>query len=492
MKKSIRTKLLASFGFLMLLIIIGQFIFNMFLAKPYFMHQKMNIIENSFYEVKDNYTDDLDDVKSIAMDLQNTHSIQVVLIENDKIIFSTSPGEFDKNDHHFYPDGLNIPNSTAFTETPQTVVSEQKETGMSTIELTGKFDYNDSDINVVMFLSVSSIDNSISLFTQISTMISVLVFIIGILIAFLFSKSITSPITSIEKVTENLANLDFSQSADEKTTTKELSNLAHSINVMSDKLKNSIEELCLANESLKKDIDYQKQIEQMRREFIANVSHEMKTPLGLLQIYSENLKNNIEGIDKEYYCDVIIEETNNLNEMVKSMLDISSIESGLSKMNFESLDFSLLCSQTIEKLKPMLQDYDVSVNIENDITVTGDKKYLEQAIKNYVSNASNHTAKGKKIEIALSKDNGFAEFYVKNQGKNISEEDLPHIWVAFYKSDKARTRTQNNNVGLGLYIVKTVIDKHYGKYNARNVSDGVEFTFSIPLEIKQLDIDIKQ
>ncbi|MCC8073032.1 MAG: HAMP domain-containing histidine kinase [Clostridiales bacterium] len=484
---SIRTKILGCFAFLMLLVLISQLVFNLFLARPYFIWQKKNTIESSFYEVKKNYTDDLNDVSSIAMDLQNVHSIQTVLMIDNEVVYSTSPfNKMDKmSDKPFLPDEPNLSENYNFSETPKTIVTEQREEGMSTLQLTGRFDYNGDDVDVIMTLSVSSIDNSISMFTQISIMISVAALILGVIIAFLFSKSITSPITSVERVAKNLSNLDFSEFADETASTRELSNLAVSINTMSTKLKNSIEELQIANEALKKDIDYQKQIEQLRREFIANVSHEMKTPLGLLQIYSENLKCNIDGIDKDYYCDVIIEETNNLNEMVKSMLDISSIESGLSKMNFENFDFSELCEQTFSKYVPVFQDYDVSVNIDSGVNINGDRKYLEQAIKNYVANAVNHTDNGKKIEITLSKGVDDATLYVKNQGKNIAESDIDNIWVAFYKSDKARTRTENNNVGLGLYIEKTVIDKHFGKYGVKNVEDGVEFYFSLPLNKNQ-------
>ncbi len=479
MKKSIRTRILACFAILMLLVIISQLVFNIFLAKPYFMHQKMNIIENSFYEVKDNYSDDLTDVNSIAVDLQNTHSIQMTLKKGEEVLYTTEHEDFEKKGPKNLHNNDFAPNDMEYTETPKTIILDEKDNDLSIIQLTGRFEYNGEDIDVTMSLQIASIDNSVSLFTQVSTMISLAVLLIGIVIAVLLSKSITAPITSVEKVAQNLSNLDFSEYADETVSSRELSNLAVSINTMSRKLKSSIEELQIANEALKKDIDYQKQIEQLRREFIANVSHEMKTPLGLLQLYSENLKNNVEDIDKDYYCDVIIEETNNLNEMVKSMLDISSIESGLSKMNFEPLDFSQLCSQTVSKFAPMLQDYDVHINIDNGININGDKKYLEQAIKNYISNAVNHTEYGRKIEISLINQENDILFTVKNQGKNIDSADIPHIWTAFYKSDKARTRTQNN-VGLGLYIVKTVIEKHFGDYGVINTADGVEFYFTLP------------
>lgn len=481
MKKSIRTRIFACFGLLMLLIVISQTVFNLFLAKPYFVQKKISVIESSFYELSNNYSDNLNEVNTLAMDLQDTHSIKITLLKNSEIIYSNSRFEMERKNHRLSPDEIFNPDDISFSETPETVVMNEDENGMSTIRLTGKFSYNNEDINVVMSLPIASIDNSVSMFMQVSMIISAFALFIGIIISIMLSKSITSPITSVEKVAQSLSNLDFSEYADESVSSRELSNLAVSINAMSYKLQNSIEQLQIANKALQKDIDYQKQIEKLRREFIANVSHEMKTPLGLLQIYTENLKNNIDDIDKDYYCDVIIEETNNLNEMVKSMLDISSIESGLSKMSFKTFDLSELCSQTISKFSPVFQDYTVCVCIERKISIDGDKKYLEQAIKNYISNAVNHTQKGNKIEISLINQNDTVLFSVENQGKHIDDADISNIWDAFYKSDKARTRT-NNNVGLGLYIVKTVIDRHSGKYGVENTPNGVKFYFSLPIQ----------
>ena len=317
--------------------------------------------------------------------------------------------------------------------------------------------------------------------TRINAFISAGILIIGIMGALLFSKKLSDPIKDIENVARNVANLDFSTRADENLSTLELARLSTSINKMSDNLKKLISDLKKANKKLKNDINYQKKIDKMRREFVANVSHELKTPLSLLLSYSENLRDNIDSIDKDYYCNTIIDETNKMNLMVKELLDLSAIESGLNGMNIEPFSFSRFLSGIIDKMKLFLDKFKVTTDIEDNIILSGDKHYLEQAIKNYITNAISHTDPGGKIIVKLKKSKNKAVFSVFNQGKPIKRQDMENIWESFYTTDKARTRQKERHVGLGLYIVKTIISTHNGRYGVKNHKDGVEFWFTLSL-----------
>ncbi|MDO4364205.1 MAG: HAMP domain-containing sensor histidine kinase [Clostridia bacterium] len=492
-KISIRNKTIIYFSLLIAIVIVFQLVFNLFLLKPFVSYTKTNVIEKSFYQLKENYNGDIDDVSDMIDEIQNKHGIKVVLSDSNEIIYTSgfsSRQEFDVPKEQGPPpktDGENKPepkdnendiNVSDFTDNPQveTLSRTDKDTELV---LKGRFAYDGTTLYVVMSVPMESIDASVALYTKANSVVSLVVLLIGVVLAFAFSKSLTKPITSVEKVAQSLSELDFSILADENVSTAELASLAKSINKMSVKLKSSIDDLTVANEELKKDIDYKNKIEEMRRQFIANVSHEMKTPLGLLQIYCENLKNNIDGVDKEYYCDVIIEETQNLNDMVVSMLDISSIESGLSKMQFEPLDMSALTREVAAKFKNAYDEYNLSFDIEDGIEVLGDAKYLSQALGNYISNATTHTKDGGEIKVSLSAENGNAVIGVYNDGENIADDMLSDIWTPFFKSDKARTRT-NNNVGLGLYIVKTIVEKHKGTVGVQNIPTGVIFTFTVP------------
>ena len=342
-------------------------------------------------------------------------------------------------------------------------------------QLAGKF-YADSDeVNVLLTLPIASIDNSISVFTESNIYISLAVLAIGIIIAMIVSKNISKPITDIEAVSKKIAALDFFYVADENCSAAELASLAKSINQMSGQLSFNMQQLTKANEQLQKDIEYRKQIEHYRREFIAGVSHEMKTPLALFQIYMENLKSNISGIDKDFYCDTIVEETKNLSRMVSDMLEISSVDSGFITLSSEDVDVAELCRNILREYQPVLGEYQTIADLPQNAVVSGDRKYLEQVIKNILNNAAEHTEIGNEITISLRCDKQVI-LEITNEGEHIPEEHLEHIWDAFYRTDKTRTRNENNNVGLGLYIVKTVIDKMGGSCKIRNTDNGVAVT----------------
>ena len=329
----IRNKILITICSLILLSLVGQIVFNQFLSKGFFMRQQKGIIAESFEQIKTGYSDDLKEINHIAENLQDTYGIKTVISDNGEIVYSS--GAFMMQGQR---PGMNpMFNNVEFTTTPTVSLIEGKGVLGDTdrLQLAGCFYHNGEEIRVLMTLQIAAIDNSVSVFTEANIYISIAVLIIGVLIALVVSKTISKPITNIESVSKRIAKLDFSHTADEHDSTTEIASLAESINEMSRQLDQSMRDLTAANEQLQKDIEYKNKIEGYRREFIASVSHEMKTPLALLQIYTENLKNNINGIDRDYYCDTIIEETEKLSKMVSSMLEISSIDNGFIKLNFE-------------------------------------------------------------------------------------------------------------------------------------------------------------
>lgn len=479
-KKSIKNKILAFFICFMALLIIGQTVFYLCFYKTYFIREKSNVMLDAFSKIKDNYpesSDDLNKVEKIVTKIQDTNGVKTTIFVRGEAIYVSGYSGYRANMP--YIDGRKHPfQLDDFKETPVVEELDIRNKEFGALQLRGKFDINGENIYIIMSSPISAIDNSIYLFIKSNVIISIVILIIGIIVAHIISKGLSEPVISIMKISKSLSTLDFTQKANENTDTKELSDLAVSVNVMSDKLKSTIEDLKVANEKLQEDINAQKRLEKLRKEFIANVSHEMKTPLTYLQLYGENLKNNLEGIDKDFYCDTIIEETKNLNDMVKSMLTISSIENGFLKMNFTTINLSELCKDMCNKFEPLLVNFDFEKNIEEGIYVKGDSEHLMSAMKNYLSNACEHTTDGKKISVTLKKiDNNSVEYRVMNEGNQIKEEDLIYLWDAFYKADKARTRNQNNNVGLGLHIVKTIIEKHNGSYLVKNEKNGVSFSF---------------
>jgi signal transduction histidine kinase len=371
--------------------------------------------------------------------------------------------------------------NTEFSDTPKATVIDVPGSDAQAISLNGKIAYGGENRYVVIETPVESISTVVRLLSSANVIIFSFALVAGIICAFVFSRSFARPILAIKAVAQNVANLKFDVKADENMSSMELSELSASINTMADKLKMMIADLQDKNRQLRFDIDHQMRLDKMRREFVANVSHELKTPLCLLMLYSENLKSNIDNIDKEFYCDTIIDEVQKLDEMAKSLLNLSAIENGLAGMQISDMDFSSFCADIIAETSVLFKDLDPCAQIQDALTVRGDRHYLEQAARNYIMNAVSHTAPGGKIKILLRSDGDNARFSVFNEGKRIPPEDIEQIWESFYKTDKARARNGETHTGLGLYIVKTIINAHSGEYGLINHDNGVEFWFSLPL-----------
>jgi len=485
-KMSIKNKIVFSFIGLVSIILFCQIIFNSFYATDYYTNHRSAVMEKAFYEINELYDGATQSIEDAILDYENKYNLNILIFnETGDVIYASndryterelSTGPPFKSAVAFPSDRRHVDRSV--TSGNPTISTTQMSPNATMLILSGSFIFDDSENFISISVPMESIENSVEVFTRASTIISVIALAIAILFSYIISKGITKPISDIERVTSHYADLDFSMYVNENVSSLELSNLAKNINSMSKQLEKAILDLNVANDKLQKDIDHERKIEQMRREFIANVSHEMKTPLALLQLYSSNLKSNVANIDKDYYCDTIIEETDKLNDMVVSMLDISSIESGLSKMDFVEISMSTLCLSVVDKFMPLLDSFKLNLNIQEGLQSLGDVKYLEQVMKNYINNAINHTEKYKEISISLYREEDYAVFEILNEGNNISENDIEYIWDSFYKSDKSRIRS-DNNVGLGLYIVKTIIDKHDGICSVNNVENGVVFNFKV-------------
>ncbi len=480
MKLTIKNKILFAFSGLILISLLFQVIFYTFFANNLYMDYKEDLMLQAFYDIEENFDGTYESVTDVTSNIENNESIRVQLANNNKTIYSTEQ-KYYSFDSQFKPKFILTYSGHDYLDTP--TVFEFPEGGSETSKtyLVGRFSYYEEDIFVSMEVPTASIQSAASYFSRVSIWISLLLALIGVFLSLSISKSITKPIEDIEKISVDLASLNFSKFANEDMKIIEVNSLAKSINSMSKKLNENIINLNLANKKLKEESEYQKKLENMRRVFVANVSHEMKTPLSILSMYSQNLKEDIKGIDKEFYYDTIIEEVQRIDKMVKDLLDMSNLENGLSKLNIEEFNFSLVILHEIQKLAPLLNDFNLITNIEEDIIIKADKTYISQGINNYITNAITHTKKNDAIQISLYKKDNKVVFSVYNDGENIPQEDLNFVWDSFFKSDKSRTRKDGTNVGLGLYIVKTIIENHYGEYSVQNKENGVEFIFSIPL-----------
>lgn len=342
----------------------------------------------------------------------------------------------------------------------------------------------DNGYSIILRTPIQGIKDNVNISTTLIKYVGGAILAVGIIAAFVVSTYITRPIKQLSNIAEKMSEMDFNARY-EGSDKGEIGLLGKSMNNMSEKLEQNIAELKKANLELKKDIDKKEKLEIMRTDFLSNVSHELKTPIALIQGYAEGLKEGItdDPESMEFYCDVIMDEANKMNTMVKRLLTLNQIEFGNDEPEMERFDINELIASVADANAIRAGQKNMSIVFDNRNEhnfVWADEYKTEEVLTNYISNALNHCDGKRAIEVRTEKseNGGTITVTVYNSGKNIADENLERIWEKFYKTDKARTREYGGN-GIGLSIVKAIMDSMGQEYGVRNVSDGVEFWFNL-------------
>ncbi len=325
----------------------------------------------------------------------------------------------------------------------------------------------------IFFLKpIIPIIRSISIYIEFFLYISIVIAILSAVAAYFISAGFSKPIHELVDISQRIAKLDFSKKYVAKGTS-EINELGLSLNEMSDKLSENIVQLYRANTILKNDITQKERNEQMRKEFLQNASHELKTPISVIASYTEMLKEKIitEEEDREYYYDVIYEETGKMTEIVKELLMLAQFESQSNILNIDSFNLTEVVEDVLETYAIIAkrENIDIIADIEKDVFVSADMLMIERAMSNYISNAIYHVENDDKIFVSLTKRDDGIRFSVKN--KTSAVLDNSKIWTSFYKGDGS------SGNGLGLSIVKAVMESHNKKYGVKCENGYAEFFF---------------
>ena len=331
---------------------------------------------------------------------------------------------------------------------------------------------------------LESIKESAKISNRFLLSIGSVLILVGILSVWYFSKRLTDPILELALLSERMADLDF-EAKYTSGGSDEIGELGANFNRMSEKLESTVSELKSANNRLKEDIEQKEQLERMRNEFLGNVSHELKTPLALIQGYAEGLKGGVRDApeSREFYCDVIIDEAAKMNQMVKNLLTLNQLEFGDEDIVFERFNLTELVKGVLQSMEILAEQEGIRVICQQaeNVYVWADEFKVEQVVRNYVSNAFHHVDKEKVVEVKIQMKESKARVTVFNTGMPIADEDIRHIWEKFYKADKAHTREYGGN-GIGLSIVKAIMESFHQKYGVNNYDNGVEFWFELDVQ----------
>ena len=349
---------------------------------------------------------------------------------------------------------------------------------MDYVECWGELDSGDY---FLIRTPLESIRESVSLSNNFYFCVGAVIILISGVIIWVLTNKLTKPISELTELSKKMTDLDF-DARYQSCAGNEIDILGDNFNKMCMELEHTISELKSANNTLQQDIQDKIKIDQMRKEFLDNVSHELKTPIALIQGYAEGLKENIsdDPESREFYCDVIMDESAKMNKLVKNLLTLNQLESGKDAAVMERFDIVSLIRGVLQSMEIMIQQKDAKVifEAEKPVYVWADEFKIEEVVTNYTSNALNHLEGDRQIEIKVLKEEKQVRVTVFNTGTPIPEEDIPMLWNKFYKVDKARTREYGGS-GIGLSIVKAIIEGLNQQYGVQNYDNGVEFWFTL-------------
>lgn len=360
-------------------------------------------------------------------------------------------------------------------------IVEDFRSGSQYIECLGIF--SDYDTFFLMSMPLSNISEGVNVATRFLFITGLMGLMIGALIMYIVAWRVTKPIIRLSKLSDKMASLNFEDRYDKeryRVSYNEINDLGNSMNSMAEMLEAYIGELKDANAKLQEDIEEKIRIDEARKEFIANVSHELKTPIALIEGYAEGL---VEGLaedkdSRDYYCNVIMDEAVKMNRMVRELTSLISYEFGNNTPDLTDFNICDLIRSVTESLSIKLEEKGAKLKTElpESLMVRADEFKIEEVYTNYLNNAINHLDGERNITVRAVEDDKRITVYVYNDGMPIPEESIPHLWEKFYKVDKARTRAYGGS-GIGLSIVKAIMDAHGGGYGVNNKEHGVEFYF---------------
>lgn len=493
--KSVRAKLFFTLCIVILMIIGFFVIINNVMLEAIYYYSKHNAVLDAYNFINENIPKEFleEDKTKYELELEKlsaNNSFEILLLNGEDILYATNKNYlseygtineirydveysiFNKSDIMYSKDGVSIRKI------------KNKVNGITYILMDSNLENGNK---LYIRLPITPIQDSVSISNSSIYAIGLATIILGGIAIVFITERFTKPIEELNDIANEMSNLNFKRKYRIHDTQDEIDELGKSINTLSDKLEDTIHKLKLSNAELEKDIENKSKIDEMRKQFISDVSHELKTPIALIQGYAEGLVDGVitDEENKKFYQEVILDEANKMDKLVKRLLELMKLEYEDRKFNDSKFDIVEVINEVIKNSKVVLEEKNIEIEFKenNPIYVFADDFYIEQVITNYFTNAIKNVLEvnGKKrikISIKNAKEEGKIRISVFNTGNKIDEENLNRIWTRFYKIDESRDRSKGGT-GIGLALVKAIMTKYNSAYGVANKKDGVEFFFEI-------------
>ena len=490
--KSVKVKLFLMLSLIILLIILFLILVNNFVFGEFYLYSKTQSLKSVYEVINDYYNSGANiDIDSELEKIAIKNNFDILIRNDQNINVFTSNKDFFSTLGQMNEMTSSINSGQIIEEDEKYNIKKMKDikTGISYVLLSSQLD---NGYLLYIRIPLTSIEESVKISNNFLYLMAGFTILISAVIVSFVTRKFADPILELNSIAKKMANLDFSHKYRITDADDEINNLGKSINVMSDKLERTIKQLRRTNIELEKDIEEKSKIDEMRKSFISDVSHELKTPIALIQGYSEGLLENVNTDEesRKFYAEVILDETNKMDKLVKQLLELMTIEYGKREFNDNKFNVVELEQQIIIKSQVMLQEKEAKMELVSpeEINVIADDFYIEQVISNYVTNALKHVKEVNgenyiKIYNEVNVEKNKVRIKVFNTGDNIKEEDLSRIWNRFFKADESRNR-DDGGTGIGLSFVKAIMNNYKNEYGVVNKENGVEFYFDLDLDLE--------
>ena len=476
--KSIRFRLFSTLCVSIILIIITLVIINNVVLETFYLYSKTHIAIGISKSINEYYNGAIEyNINDKLRELERNNNIDILILDEELDVVYCNNSEIIDTINSMSPLN-NFKNEIIFSKDNIIVQNVEASRNNQYLLLTS---YLDNDYIIYIKIQVEPIKETVKISNDLLLIIGILMIIIAAIIASIISNKFTKPIVQLNKITKKMANLDFNDRYRISDTEDEINTLGQNINEMADKLELTIKRLRSNNNKLEQNIEEKSKIDEMRRQFISDVSHELKTPIALIQGYAEGLIENVNTDEesRKFYAEVILDESNKMDAMVKRLLELMKLEYRERKFNDSEFDLRELIKEEIRRHTVVIKENNIKVEFDDSkkIMVYADQEYIEQVVNNYFTNAIKHVKDvngTKKIIIRTENRNDKVRLYIYNTGDKIPEEYINKIWGRFYKVDSSRNRN-DGGTGIGLALVKAIMNNYNNDYGVINHDNGVEF-----------------